>query len=105
MLEWSENLLASDYIASKEAEKRRKHDSARADQIDTKRKQAEELILNAVKANPGMSKTKLLRACRGNGVGSEVLEQVLNILAGEDIGKLRFEEGARNAQMYYLAEQ
>lgn len=98
VLEWTEAMVAQDYIAKKEGAKRRAKDDGAA----SKRREAEALLLAAVTDCPGISKTPLLKACLGEGVGKPALEETLAGLIL--IGRLRVEKGARDAQKHYLPD-
>jgi len=96
VLEYTGAMLAEDYVAQKEGAKRRQRDSMKADQ----KRLGEVALLQAVTASPGIAKDALIKACRGCGVGSPVLEEIRSALV--TIGTLRVEEGARGAQKHYL---
>lgn len=86
-------LSAEDYEA--------RHESADASERHAQRaRHAEELLLNAIREEPGITRDRLIKECKGNGIGSGALTEVLAALIAS--GKVRTESGPRGAFMHYL---
>lgn len=102
VLEWTEAMDAQSYVAQKvgAASKKRREERG-ADAVERTDK-AKALLLAAAVTQPGLSKTQLVGACMGQGVGKETLEATLALLVLHK--KLRVEKGARDAQLHYPAE-
>lgn len=103
VLEWHENLPATAYTMLRESGRRRNKVEAKSSENNSKRKEAEALLLAAIKDTPGLSRTALLKRVVRKGIGKTFLEQVLDVLTGPDIARVRLKEGARHAQLHYLA--
>jgi hypothetical protein len=102
VLELTEAMLAEDYVAKKESNRRKKQEQTRKMTLQSKRSQAEALLIAAIKAEPGIAKDALIRACKGHDVGTDYLEDARLALV-TDGTRVRMETGARNAQKHYLA--
>ena len=102
----AERMTASAYSSKKTSTEwttktSRKLDEARAAR-QHKVSEAGGWIVDVVATRPGISKTQLLIALRGNQVGSDGLDAArLELIAS---GVLRTEDGPRGAVLHYLAE-
>jgi hypothetical protein len=100
------NLSAAEYYASKDSTEHEQRASARIVlsevQASAKRFRAEELLLRAVRASPGIVTGKLLGACKSQGVGNDLLKAALGRLV--DGGQIRTEQSgtARNAPIQHF---
>lgn len=78
VLEWLDNLPVRAYVMQKESERKRRKEVTQGRASDEKRQKASDLLLAAVRATPGLSRTKLVTACLGHGIGRTVLETTLD---------------------------
>lgn len=62
---------------------------------------ADELLIEHVRANPGVGKGKLVRACEGQGVGKPSLEARVDALASDGTFRIEREGSARNSPTHY----
>lgn len=99
VLEWTEALTAQEYVAQKASTANRKKREERTSETVQRTDLAKSLLLDAAAAKPGQSKTSLVGACMGQGVGKETLEASLALLVLHK--HLRVEKGPRDAQLHY----
>lgn len=106
MLDKLEEMTKDEYYArhvegereAKRAARERAKDAANSERSST----ARDLILNAVRAQPGISQRVLLEKTVGKDVGSKALLDMRDALVEE--GVIRTEEGARKATLHHIAE-
>jgi hypothetical protein len=103
VLEFVSEDTAQAYIADRVGERKRKAADGKAAAEDT-RQRVQQLLLDAIKAKPGIGKDELSRVCRGKGDGTG--QASLNARLAELVasGRVRVEHGARGAQRHHLAD-
>ncbi|SDK71727.1 AAA domain-containing protein [Cryobacterium psychrotolerans] len=70
-----------------------------------KHSQADRMLLDHVRDNPGVGKGKLVNACQGKGVGKPVLESRVDALEADGVLRVEREGAARNAASHYFLVQ
>lgn len=106
VLEKVRSMSAAEYYADKSSADFKERATTKLQLSQTsavvKHSLADELLIEHVRANPGVGKGKLVRACEGQGVGKPSLEARADALASDGTFRVEREGSARNSPSHYF---
>jgi hypothetical protein len=101
VLEYGDQMSAEEYLRRREERIEAAKEAKRERRATSKSVKGGALLEEAIGEEPGLARDALLNKCLAKGVGKPALGEALDRLI--EAGKVRVEEGARNAQLHYPA--
>jgi len=102
VLEYQQEMTAEQYALQKTDRQEAAKDAKQARKTGAKTDKAQRLLLDRIELEPGLARDRLLMKCIKQGIGKPALGLALDELI--DTGRVRVEEGPRNAQLHHLSD-